>query len=100
MLTNFDQKRFHEPIRCFLFREQENLVSSIISDRDEIDQPIEYIAGLDISFVKDTDKAVASMVIFEYATLTIVAKVSVYCMIRIPYIAGYLAFRETPVFMK
>ena len=40
------------------------------------------------------------MVIFRYETLDIVAKISVHCILNIPYISGYLAFRETPVFMK
>lgn len=76
------------------------MVPSVITDRDQIEQPIQYIAGLDISFVKTSNKAVASMVIFDYETLNIVAKISVHCILNIPYIPGYLAFRETPVFMK
>jgi len=82
------------------FREQQNIVSSIITDTDQIEQPIKYVAGLDISFVKTNDKAVASMVILNYETLDIVAKISVNCNMKIPYIASYLAFREAPVFMK
>ncbi|CAF3907567.1 unnamed protein product [Rotaria magnacalcarata] len=81
-------------------QEQENMVPSIITDIDQIEQPIKYIAGLDISFVKESNKAVASMIIFEYETLNIVAKISIYCIINTPYISGYLAFREAPVFMK
>ncbi|CAF4600554.1 unnamed protein product, partial [Rotaria sp. Silwood2] len=81
-------------------QEQQNIVSSIITDIDQIEQPIKYVAGLDISFVKTNDKAVASMVIFNYETLNIVAKISVNCNMKIPYIASYLAFREAPVFMK
>ncbi|CAF0804459.1 unnamed protein product [Didymodactylos carnosus] len=81
-------------------REQQNIVSTIVTDTDQIEQPIKYVAGLDISFVKTNDKAVASMVIFDYLTLNIVAKISVNCNMKIPYVAGYLAFREAPVFMK
>jgi deoxyinosine 3'endonuclease (endonuclease V) len=87
-------------IFVYYFREQQGIVSSIITDIDEIEQPIKYVAGLDISFVKTNDKAVASMVIFDYETLNIVAKISVNCNMKIPYIASYLAFREAPVFMK
>ncbi|CAF4784350.1 unnamed protein product [Rotaria sp. Silwood1] len=81
-------------------QEQENIVPSIITDTDQIEQPIKYVAGLDISFVKGNDKAVASMVIFDYQTLNIVAKISINCNLKIPYIPSYLAFREAPVFMK
>ncbi|CAF1527342.1 unnamed protein product [Rotaria sp. Silwood1] len=80
--------------------EQKNIVSSIVTDIDQIDQPIRYVAGLDISFVKTNDKAVAAMVIFDYETLNIVAKISINCYMKIPYIPTYLAFREAPVFMK
>ncbi|CAF0759982.1 unnamed protein product [Adineta steineri] len=81
-------------------KEQEDMVPSIITDIDQINEPIRFIAGLDISFVKGNDKAVASMVIFDYRTLNIVAKISIYCVIKIPYIPGYLAFRETPIYMR
>lgn len=76
------------------------MASSVITNIDQIEQPIKFIAGLDISFVKANEKAVASMVILNYETLNIVAKISVHCIIKTPYIVGYLAFREAPVFMK
>lgn len=84
----------------YFSREQQDIVSSIVIDKDQIERPIKYIAGLDISFVKTNDKAVASMVIFDYETLNIVAKISVNCCMKIPYIPSYLAFREAPVFLK
>ena len=76
------------------------MVPLIVTDTDQIEYPIRHVAGLDISFVKESDKAVASMVIFNYEMMTIVAKLSVNCILKIPYISGYLAFREAPVFMK
>ena len=91
---------FFALFQIFICREQKSIVSSIITDVDQIDEPIRYIAGLDISFTKTNDQAVASMVIFDYSTLNIVAKISVNCRMKIPYIASYLAFREAPVFMK
>ena len=75
-------------------------MASIVTHEDQIDQPLRFIAGLDISFVKTNDQAVASMVVFAYPTLEIVAKISVNCRMKIPYIAGYLAFREAPILMK
>ncbi|CAF3388331.1 unnamed protein product [Rotaria sp. Silwood2] len=80
--------------------EQKNIVSLIATDIDQIDQTIKYVAGLDISFVRTNDKAVAAMVIFDYETLSIVAKISINCHMKIPYIPSYLAFLEAPVLMK
>jgi len=98
--SKFDEIKLNIMLIKSEFREQEDLVPLIISDVDEIVDPIEYIAGLDISFVKDSNQAVASMVIFDYKTLEIVAKLSLNCVLNIAYIPGYLAFRETPVFLK
>ncbi|CAF1092901.1 unnamed protein product [Adineta ricciae] len=96
----FEYKLAPDDLLPIWTQEQNNIVSSIVIDVDQIEQPVKYIAGLDISFVKTNDKAVASMVIFDYSTLNIVAKISVNCNMKIPYIANYLAFREAPVFMK
>ena len=40
---------------------------------------MEYIAGLAIHFTEANDKAVASMIIFDYDTLQPAAKISVCC---------------------
>ena len=69
-------------------------------DVDQIEESIEYIAGLAINFTETNDKAVASMVVFDCENLEPVAKISVCCNIKIPYITGYSAFRDCPVFMK
>ena len=60
-----------------------------------------YIAGADISWDKDdTTNAVGSMVIHEYPSLKVLCQVSVRCKLNIPYQAGFLAFREVPIYLK
>jgi deoxyinosine 3'endonuclease (endonuclease V) len=63
------------------FRKQRDIVSSIVIDTDQIEQPIKYLVGLDISFVESNDKAVASMVIVDNENLNVMAKISVNCNI-------------------
>jgi len=49
---------------------------------------------MDVSFVKDTNKAVASIVNIEYPSLEIKEFEMIECEIEAPYIPGFLAFRE------
>ncbi|AYV83832.1 MAG: hypothetical protein Hyperionvirus12_29 [Hyperionvirus sp.] len=81
--------------------EQENILKEVnLSDTIKEDA-VKLIAGMDISFDKDNDqRAVASMVIFQYPSLKVVAKASIRCSTNIKYIAGFLAFREVPILMK
>jgi deoxyinosine 3'endonuclease (endonuclease V) len=55
---------------------------------------LRYVGGLDISFVKDTPTAVASVVILEYPSMKVLHAVMDHCEMDVPYIPGYLAFRE------
>jgi deoxyinosine 3'endonuclease (endonuclease V) len=80
--------------------------------------PLRFVGGLDISFVKDTAVAVASLVVLDVSSLaldkTVVAGAPAtnggkagaqaglpvvyedyyHCTMNVPYVPGYLAFRE------
>lgn len=55
---------------------------------------LRFVGGLDISFVKDTNVAVASLAILEYPSLKLLHTEMHHCTMDLPYIPGYLAFRE------
>jgi endonuclease V len=58
---------------------------------------IRYIGGLDISFDKhDEQNACAYLTIFDLQTNTIIYEDYKLCKMEIPYISGFLGFREIP----
>lgn len=59
--------------------------------------PLTVVAGVDISFVKDTDLAVASLAILSFPSLEVIHTAMHHVRMTEPYIPGYLAFREVPL---
>lgn len=65
--------------------------------RDTVDPPkprLKYIGGVDISFSKNTDEAIASLVVLNYPDLKVIYKKFSHVTMTLPYIPGFLAFRE------
>ena len=62
---------------------------------------LRFLGGADISFFKDNDsEAVACIVVMDYPALTLLyEKVQVFPL-SIPYVSGYLAFREKDVIIS
>ena len=59
------------------------------------------IAGLDISYSKfNSRKAVAALIICEYPTMRVVYEDFENEIADVPYIPGFLAFREVPAYMN
>ena len=62
---------------------------------------LHYVGGVDISFVKGSDvDAVATLVVLSYPTMKVVHEVTQVVALTLPYIPGYLAFREVPHLVK
>ena len=59
--------------------------------------PLTVVAGIDISFVKNTDLAVASLCILSFPELKVIHKIMRHVRMTEPYISGFLAFREVPL---
>ncbi|MFC1554934.1 deoxyribonuclease V [candidate division KSB1 bacterium] len=57
---------------------------------------VNYIAGADISYVKNSDRLYASVLIFEYPSLDLIETGSTVSEPAFPYIPGLLSFREIP----
>jgi len=61
---------------------------------------IKYIGGVDISFVKDSKvDACATVIICEYPSLNVVWETYSMVTLTLPYVPGFLAFREVPFIM-
>ena len=56
--------------------------------------PLSLVGGVDVSFLKGTDIAVASLVVLKYPSLEVVHVSMHHCTMDLPYIPGFLAFRE------
>lgn len=62
-----------------------------------------YVGGLDISFCDTEDmkhKGVAVLTIVDYKTKEVVYSNHLECSIYIPYVSGYLGFREVPAYKE
>jgi len=62
---------------------------------------LKYIGGVDISFIKDNDvDACASLVVLEYPSMKVVYEKFEMVKLTLPYVSGFLAFREVPFLIK
>jgi len=78
---------------------QENCAKKIITtDTFDINK-IKYVGGLDISFNKnDVKDSCAYINIMDYHTMDVVYEDYEKVNLQVPYISGYLGFREVPVY--
>ena len=86
-------------------KEQYELKEKLIKTDDPSLQNIKYIAGVDISFVKNSNSnsqqlGISALVICDYATLKIVYEDYKLVTIDEPYVPGFLAFREVKHFVN
>ncbi|PWA83725.1 Endonuclease V [Artemisia annua] len=85
-------------------RVQDELKKKLITEDDytwKTGESLKYIGGVDISFLKD-DSSVAcgTLVVLDFETLDVVYEDFVLVEIEVPYVAGFLGFREAPVFLQ
>ncbi|XP_038983958.1 endonuclease V isoform X3 [Phoenix dactylifera] len=63
-------------------------------------EKLKYIGGVDISFLKeDPSTACAALVILDADTLNVVHEEFDVTKLQIPYVPGFLAFREAPILL-
>ncbi|KAH6783579.1 endonuclease V family protein [Perilla frutescens var. hirtella] len=62
---------------------------------------LKYVGGVDLSFSKtDPSIACATLVVLDFHTLEVVDEASSIVELRVPYVPGFLAFREAPVLLE
>ena len=62
--------------------------------------PVNYVAGFDVSYMKEVNMLIAGMVLLAYPSLVLKDKFVISDTIQFPYIPGYLSFREAPVILR
>ncbi|KAK7293577.1 hypothetical protein RJT34_16445 [Clitoria ternatea] len=64
-------------------------------------ETLRYVGGVDISFSKDDpSKACATLVVLDFLTLQLVFQDFSFVTLQLPYVPGFLAFREAPVLLQ
>ncbi|GJW72114.1 endonuclease V [Tanacetum coccineum] len=80
---------------------QDELKKKLITEDDftwKIGDSLKYIGGVDISFLKDNSSvACGTLVVLDFETLDVVYEDYVLVQIEVPYVAGFLGFRELQV---
>lgn len=65
------------------------------------DDELKRIGGVDISFVKENEEdACASLVVLSYPDFKVIYQRFEMVKLDLPYISGFLAFREVPFLVK
>lgn len=65
--------------------------------QNEITEPLTIVAGVDISFIKDNEEdACACLVVLSWPDLKVLHEKMEMVKLTLPYIPGFLAFREVP----
>ncbi len=65
-----------------------------------LNNPVNVIAGADISFNKYSDVVYAGIVLLSYPDLKVIGQSTAICKTTFPYIPGLLAFREVPALLE
>ena len=85
------------------FNALQNSFSKKVSLKNSVcEHSIKYCAGVDVAYWEERggERAVCSIIVIDYESKEIVEKTSSFGEINIPYVPGYLAFRELPLIIE
>ncbi len=93
------KKNKYPPYSIDEFREWQKTISEKVSlvNKLPVLESLETIAGADVSCNRFSKEGHAAVVVLSYPDLKILEHVYVSGLLTIPYIPGYLAFREWPL---
>ncbi len=77
---------------------QQDLAAKVVK-ADQFQQ-INFIAGVDVAYAKESDKLIAAVVILDANTLDVIETTTAEDISRFPYIPGLFSFRELPSLIK
>nr|CAB3242567.1 endonuclease V [Phallusia mammillata] len=89
--------------QLFIWKTEQSKLQKQIDYKDDINLcDISRVAGLDISMHKDQSLNIVcvTLVVLDFQTLEVLYEDSVLEELTIPYKAGFLGFREVPLFQK
>ncbi|MBC5797217.1 MAG: deoxyribonuclease V [Sphaerospermopsis sp.] len=77
---------------------QETLRNQVITT-DQLNTPIQYVAGVDMGFLEDGTMCRAAVAVLSFPDLKVVETSLAYRPTSFPYIPGFLSFREIPAIL-
>ncbi|KAJ7524484.1 hypothetical protein O6H91_17G007300 [Diphasiastrum complanatum] len=78
-----------------------DIISTVSGDKHVEDNSLHYVGGVDLSFCKeDPSLACGALIVLEMPRLKVVYKDFDIVHLDLPYIPGFLAFRESPVLLE
>uniref|UniRef100_A0A7S3EFW5 Endonuclease V n=1 Tax=Rhodosorus marinus TaxID=101924 RepID=A0A7S3EFW5_9RHOD len=81
-------------------REQMTL-SSLVETENRLELPVRLVGGADVTFDKDDQSfAVAALVVCSYPEMKVVHEETMEIRSGLPYVPGFLAFREAPAVIQ
>lgn len=86
-----------------IFLRKQNNLRSMIKPIDTFDyQSLKLVAGVDLAYWKNDDDeyAVCCIVVIDFNSHTVIEKKHYSGKIEVPYMPGFLAFRELPLVLK
>jgi deoxyribonuclease V len=78
---------------------QKKLASEVI-EKDDFNEPIETVAGIDLGYSEKTNTCRAVVVVLSFPALELIETSEAILPIQFPYVPGLLSFRETPAALK
>lgn len=98
-MNNYDHAQLQQE-----FITIQNLLMTRIDCTDHFSESdIKTVAGVDLAYWKngdDDEYAVCCVVVIDYTTHDIIEKQQYSCKVDVPYMPGFLAFRELPLVLK
>jgi deoxyinosine 3'endonuclease (endonuclease V) len=83
------------------WEKEQTRLSSLIIERDDLglgdateSKKSLYVAGVDISYMPGSDKGVAALVVLDFSSLEVVYENYSLMDFTVPYVPGFLGFRE------
>lgn len=80
--------------------ELQKSLASVVQKEDRFQEPIRYVAGVDVAYSETIDQLVAAAVVLDADTLDCVESVVIRDSVQFPYIPGLFSFRELPPIAK
>ena len=93
-----------DPATQALWNEEQNYLKNKVIENDTFDwkpETLQYIAGVDISFSQNYDDvACSALIIYDRQKKEVVYQDFEFVKLDLPYVPGFLAFRELPSLLQ